>query len=61
MNTPVTQVIDHLINLEMERHAWLLRAGEQIRQWEAEEASRGDEASNKGREGEYQKTLPSNQ
>ena len=38
MTDPIT---DRLIDLQLERHAWLTRAAEQVRQWKAEDAANG--------------------
>jgi hypothetical protein len=36
---PAQSIADRLIDLQLERHAWLIRAGEQIREMNAKEAS----------------------
>ena len=61
MTDPIT---DRLIDLQLERHAWLTRAAEQVRQWKAEDAANGmpwgETDQSKGRECELNKPLPSN-
>lgn len=41
MNSPILITIDDLNRMSDERHAWLGRAAEQIRQWKLEDAAAG--------------------
>lgn len=39
---PIASAMDRLIDLQLERHAWLSRAAAQIRKWKEEDAERGE-------------------
>ena len=41
MTSPITKAIDELNRLTLERHGWLSRASEQVRQWKEEDARNG--------------------
>lgn len=55
------RVCDTLVADQLERHAWLIPAAEQVRQWKAEdEIRRAEITQSRDGGGETNKPLPSN-